>query len=72
VLVQSGYRNRFNHPAPAVLERYRLRGMRWVNSPDCGAATWRSAEPEAVHCQRDEHRRYWHHPAPAFADVNLD
>ncbi|MDP3922483.1 MAG: DNA internalization-related competence protein ComEC/Rec2 [Hydrogenophaga sp.] len=72
VLVQSGYRNRFNHPAPAVLERYRQRGMRWVNSPDCGAATWRSAEPEAVHCQRDEHRRYWHHPAPAFADVNLD
>lgn len=66
VLVQSGYRNRFNHPAPAVLERYRQRGMRWVTSADCGAATWRSAEPDAVHCQRDVARRYWHHPAPAF------
>ena len=70
VLVQSGYRNRFNHPAPAVLERYRQRGMRWVNSPECGAATWRSAEPDAVHCQREAQRRYWHHPAPAFAVVD--
>jgi competence protein ComEC len=69
VLVQSGYRNRFNHPAPAVLERYRQRGMRWVTSADCGAATWRSAEPDTVHCQRDAQRRYWHHPAPAFTDL---
>lgn len=61
VLVQSGYRNRFGHPAPAVLDRYRQRGMRWVNSPDCGAATWRSAEPDAVECHRDRARRYWHH-----------
>ena len=61
VLVQSGYRNRFGHPAPAVLDRYRQRGMRWVNSPDCGAATWRSAEPEVVECHRDRARRYWHH-----------
>ncbi len=62
VLVQSGYRNRFGHPAEAVLARYRERGIPWVNSPACGAATWRSAEPDAVLCQRDAHRRYWHHP----------
>lgn len=61
VLVQSGYRNRFGHPAPAVLERYQQRGVRWVNSPDCGAATWRSAEPDAVRCHREDNRRYWHH-----------
>ncbi|MFN7122894.1 MAG: DNA internalization-related competence protein ComEC/Rec2 [Hydrogenophaga sp.] len=61
VLVQSGYRNRFGHPAPAVLDRYRQRGLRWVNSPDCGAATWRSAEPDAVECHREQARRYWHH-----------
>ncbi|WP_439114973.1 DNA internalization-related competence protein ComEC/Rec2 [Hydrogenophaga sp.] len=72
VLVQSGYRNRFNHPAPAVLERYRQRAMRWVTSAECGAATWRSAEPDAVHCQRDVARRYWHHPAPAFAATQRD
>ncbi|MDP2016508.1 DNA internalization-related competence protein ComEC/Rec2 [Hydrogenophaga sp.] len=61
VLVQSGYRNRFGHPALAVLERYHQRGMQWVNSPECGAATWRSAEPDAVRCHREESRRYWHH-----------
>jgi competence protein ComEC len=62
VLVQSGYRNRFGHPAPVVLERYRERGIPWVNSPDCGAATWRSDQPEALVCQREVDRRYWHHP----------
>jgi competence protein ComEC len=61
VLVQSGYRNRFGHPAPEVLARYRQRGIPWVASPDCGAATWRSAHPELVHCQREAQRRYWHH-----------
>ncbi len=61
VIVQSGFRNRFNHPAPEVLARYRQRGIRWVNTPDCGAATWRSAAPEAMHCQRQAQRRYWQH-----------
>ncbi|MES2841438.1 MAG: DNA internalization-related competence protein ComEC/Rec2 [Pseudomonadota bacterium] len=65
VLVQSGYRNRFGHPAPAVLERYQQRDISWVNSPDCGAATWRSAEPETVDCHREYARRYWHHADPA-------
>jgi competence protein ComEC len=64
VLVQSGYRNRFGHPAPAVLDRYRQRAIPWVDSPTCGAATWRSAEPDAVQCHRRESRRYWHHGDP--------
>ncbi len=59
VLVQSGYRNRFGHPAPAVLERYRQRDIGWVTSPTCGAATWRSDDPGAVACQRELTRRYW-------------
>jgi competence protein ComEC len=62
VLVQSGYRNRFGHPAPVVLERYRQRRMAWVETPQCGAATWQSAHPKVVHCRRETHRRYWHHP----------
>jgi competence protein ComEC len=61
VLVQSGYRNRFGHPAPEVLDRYRERGLRWVNSPDCGAATWRSDQPKEVRCERKQYQRYWHH-----------
>ncbi len=62
VLVQSGYRNRFNHPAPVVLDRYRQRGISWMNAPECGAATWRSERPQEVDCHRDAVRRYWHHP----------
>ena len=65
VLVQAGYRNRFNHPAPAVLERYRQRDMRWMTTPECGAATWRSDAPDTVHCQRESARRYWHHRGDA-------
>ncbi|WP_137919602.1 DNA internalization-related competence protein ComEC/Rec2 [Hydrogenophaga sp. 2FB] len=62
VIVQSGYRNRFGHPAPVVLERYAQRRIPWVSSPECGAVTWRSAEPDGVVCERDAYRRYWHHP----------
>jgi len=25
------------------------------------AASWRSAAPDAVHCQRAAYRRYWHY-----------
>ena len=64
VLVQSGYRNRFGHPAPEVLARYRERNLRWVTSPDCGAVTWRSDQPDEVMCERDRVRRYWHHRSP--------
>ena len=45
-LAQAGYRNRFGHPAPPVLERYRERGIRVVDSARCGAAMWSSAAPE--------------------------
>jgi competence protein ComEC len=64
VLVQSGYRNRFNHPSPVVLERYAQRGIPWVSSPGCGAATWRSEAPSAVVCEREIARRYWQHALP--------
>ena len=60
-LAQAGYRNRFGHPAPGVLERYRERGIRVVESARCGAATWTSSSPDAVACQREVARRYWHH-----------
>jgi competence protein ComEC len=63
-LGQSGYRNRFNHPAPEVAQRYADRNIQVITSPRCGAATWRSAQPQAVVCQRDEYRRYWQHQIP--------
>ena len=60
-LAQAGYRNRFGHPVESVLARYRERGIQVVISPVCGAAFWRSAQPEGVLCQRQLNARYWHH-----------
>ena len=62
---QAGYRNRFGHPAPEVLARYRGRGIvRWT-SPACGAWQWRSDVPDASVCEREARRRYWHWRAGA-------
>ncbi len=63
-LVQAGYRNRFGHPAPAVVARYEGLHIRLIDSVHCGAATWRSDAPEQVVCERDRSRRYWHHVPP--------
>jgi competence protein ComEC len=65
-LAQAGYRNRFNHPAPEVLERYRERGITVLQSAHCGAATWRSARPAEWTCEREVGLRYWHHRAPVM------
>jgi competence protein ComEC len=60
-LVQAGYRNRFGHPAPEVVARYRAEAIALVESSRCGAATWRSDAPGQVHCERQQRQRYWHH-----------
>ncbi len=58
---QAGYRNRFGHPAPMVLARYRERRIVVVSSPVCGAASWASQLPSEVRCQRQAALRYWQH-----------
>lgn len=71
VIVQSGYRNHYGHPSREVVARWRRRGIPWVNSPSCGAATWRSEKPDAVSCYRDAVPRYWRHrPADFEGDAN--
>ncbi|MDP4077235.1 DNA internalization-related competence protein ComEC/Rec2 [Acidovorax sp. A1169] len=60
-LVQAGYRNRFGHPASEVVARYQARGIAVVESARCGAATWSSAQPQGVACQRESGQRYWQH-----------
>jgi competence protein ComEC len=63
-VVQTGYRNRFGHPAAPVLERYRARAIPVIDSPRCGAAGWHSANPSEVACHRRLAPRYWHHRIP--------
>ena len=62
-VVQAGYRNRFGHPAPEVLARYRERGIAVLASPQCGAWQWPGASEnlKGANCLRDVQRRYWQH-----------
>ena len=60
-LVQAGYRNRYGHPAQAVLDRYRAEDIALVESARCGAARWHSDVPTQVQCERALSKRYWHH-----------
>lgn len=60
-VVQAGYRNRFGHPAPDVVQRYAARGIPLRVSPACGALTWRSDAPRSPRCERSADPRYWHH-----------
>jgi competence protein ComEC len=62
---QAGYRNRFGHPAPDVVERYRERGIAIVATPACGAWQWLGAGPAEGRCEREAARRYWHDTAAA-------
>lgn len=61
VMVQAGYRNPFGHPSERVVQRWRERGLSWVETPFCGAALWRSERPSEMHCERASRRRFWHH-----------
>jgi competence protein ComEC len=63
-VAQSGYRNRFGHPAEPVLERYTQAGVPVVDSPHCGAVLWSSETPTNRVCYRENLMRYWHHRVP--------
>lgn len=63
-LVQSGYRNRFGHPAPDVVKRYEERQIAVYDSPHCGAAFWNSVHAQDIKCQRTERQHYWQHRPP--------
>ena len=62
--VQSGYRNRYGHPAAQVLERYAQREILVFNSPACGAMAWQSWQTGTVGCMRRDAHRYWNHQLP--------
>ena len=63
-IVQSGYRNRFGHPAAVVVARLQERQIQIVDSPHCGAYTWQSWQPQNSACMRFQSLRYWHHHVP--------
>ena len=64
-VVQAGYRNRYGHPAPRVVQDYKSLGVPLSVSSECGAAHWQSTKPHQLDCEREVRRRYWHTPRKA-------
>jgi competence protein ComEC len=62
-VVQAGYRNRYGHPAPLVVQRYESQAVPLSISSECGAAHWQSNTPQQLKCEREVRRRYWHTPS---------
>jgi competence protein ComEC len=63
-IVTAGYRNRFNHPRPDVVERYTRRGTRVPRTDRDGAVTVTlgTGEPLSLTRERELRRRYWLDP----------
>ena len=60
---QNGYRNSFNHPAPAVAGRWQQSGAAfWRNDLDAAVQADSSADALHVFSWRDRRLRYWHEP----------
>ena len=64
VIYSAGYRNRFSHPRPQVVERYAAIGARALRTDRDGAviAEFDRADGPRVRAWRTEHRRYWYEP----------
>lgn len=61
-LVSAGWRNRFGHPYPAVVRRYRQAGVRMLNTATSGAVELRFLPGKSAFLQTEERlrqRRYW-------------
>jgi competence protein ComEC len=60
-----GYRNRFGHPHPQVVARFREQGARILRSDAAGLIRLSFGEAGVVASEyRPSHRRYWHAPYP--------
>lgn len=61
VVFTAGYRNRFGHPHPAVMQRYQTAGVRmWRSDADGGVLFRFDAHGLSAIAERHERPRYWH------------
>ena len=58
-VVAAGFRNRFGHPHPTVVERYRDVGAHVLSTAVSGAVRWRSAHPGTAGVQCGQDAPYW-------------
>ncbi|MFV0370691.1 MAG: ComEC/Rec2 family competence protein, partial [Azonexus sp.] len=60
-IFSAGYRNRFQHPRPAVLQRYADHGARLWRTDTGGSIHVRLGGGKLeIHAWRERHARYWH------------
>ena len=59
VAISSGRGNRYGHPHPDVVARYKARGGRVLVTHEGGAIQWRSDQPAQVRRWRERAARYW-------------
>lgn len=65
-IVSSGFRNRFGHPHPDVVARWRTSGSRIINTADAGAILLRveaDGEMSSPVLWRKKEQRFWHRSA---------
>ena len=67
-VVSAGFRNRFGHPHPDVLERYRAVGAHVLTTGELGAIRWRSVAPRTVVVGRDDWRHWRVDAVPGFSE----
>ncbi len=60
VVFQMGYLNRFHHPRPEVVQRYREIGALPLRTDICGAIALQFDVGVTVSAYRQEHVRYWY------------
>jgi competence protein ComEC len=63
VVVSSGFKNRFNHPHPLIVQRYKARGSEVLNTADSGAVSFTigaDGDISAPGLARRDGRRYWY------------
>lgn len=61
VLFPAGYKNRYGHPHPAIVQRYAEHKVRMLESPAQGAITIElRAQGMDISAYRQDHKRYWH------------
>lgn len=63
VIVSAGYMNRFGHPHPRVLQRYKNRNIRYLNTANAGAVEIYLGANEKLKIQtaRNMRPRFWYH-----------
>lgn len=61
VIIPVGYRNRFGHPKPEVVDRYAETGASiWRTDRDGALRLHLNGDGVSISAWRQEHRRYWH------------